>query len=158
MERLESNLCCPSHPPRPVRWAISLPEGRWVWRVCIHMVQTLSQTLVTRVDKMRKCSQVLCCDESCSALHHILPCFPGNIQIRKKCVSVSCLVVSDSATPRSLLGSPAHGILQARILEWVAISFSRGTSWPRGQTRISYIGRQILYHWAIGKPNWHIRK
>jgi len=34
----------------------------------------------------------------------------------------------------SLLGSSVHGILQARILEWVAISFSRGTSQPRDQT------------------------
>ena len=31
----------------------------------------------------------------------------------------------------SLPGSPVHGILQARILEWVAISFSRGSSWPK---------------------------
>ena len=37
-------------------------------------------------------------------------------------------------------GSSAHGIFQARILEWVAISAYR----PMGQTHISYIGRQIL--------------
>ena len=41
-----------------------------------------------------------------------------------------------------------HGISQARILEWVAISFSRGTLWPRDWTCISCIGRRILYHWA----------
>ena len=46
----------------------------------------------------------------------------------------------------SLPGSSVHGILQARILEWVAISFSRGSSWPRDQTCVSCIGRQILYH------------
>ena len=34
-------------------------------------------------------------------------------------------------------GSSVHGILQARILEWVAISFSRGSSWPRDQTWVS---------------------
>ena len=45
-------------------------------------------------------------------------------------------------------GSSVHGIFQARILEWVAISFSRGSSWPRDRTCISYIGRQILSHWA----------
>ena len=46
-------------------------------------------------------------------------------------------------------GASVHGILQARILEWVAISFSRGSSWPRVQTYISYvscIGRWVLYH------------
>ena len=44
------------------------------------------------------------------------------------------------------------GFFQARILEWVAISFSRVSSQPRDRTLISYIGRQILYHWAPGKP------
>ena len=50
-----------------------------------------------------------------------------------------------------LPGSSVHGILQARMLEWVAISFSRGSSQPRNQTRISCIAggllhyRQILY-------------
>ena len=44
-------------------------------------------------------------------------------------------------------GPLVHGILQARILEWVAISFSRGSSPPRDRTQVSYIscsGR--LYH------------
>ena len=52
----------------------------------------------------------------------------------------------------SLLGSSVHGIFQARILEWVAISFSRGPSQPRDGTRvscISCIGRWILYYCAI---------
>ena len=43
-------------------------------------------------------------------------------------------------------GSSVYGILQARILEWVAIPFSRGSSQPRDQTWVSCIGRQILYH------------
>ena len=46
----------------------------------------------------------------------------------------------------NLPGSPVHGILQARILEWVAIPFSRGSSWPMDQTCISCIGRWVLYH------------
>ena len=40
-------------------------------------------------------------------------------------------------------GSSVHGILQARILEWVAISFSRGSSQPRDWTHVSCTGRQI---------------
>ena len=36
-------------------------------------------------------------------------------------------------------GSSVHGILQARILEWVAIPFSRGSSGPRDRTQVSYI-------------------
>ena len=48
-------------------------------------------------------------------------------------------------------GSSVSGISQARILEWVAISFSKGSPWPRDWTQVScgsYIGRRILYHWA----------
>ena len=39
----------------------------------------------------------------------------------------------------SLPGSSVHGILQARILEWVATPFFRGSSQPRDQTQVSYI-------------------
>ena len=48
----------------------------------------------------------------------------------------------------SLPGSSLHGISQARILERIAISFSRRSSPPRDQTYISCTGRPILYHWA----------
>ena len=44
--------------------------------------------------------------------------------------------------------SSVYGILQASILEWVAISFSRGSSWPRDWTGVSCIGRPILHHGA----------
>ena len=49
----------------------------------------------------------------------------------------------------NLSGSSVHGILQARILEWVAMPSSRGSSRPRDQTHISYIScfdRWVLYH------------
>ena len=45
-------------------------------------------------------------------------------------------------------GSTVHGISQTRTLEWVAISFSKGSSLPRGWTYISSIGRWVLNHWA----------
>ena len=48
----------------------------------------------------------------------------------------------------SLPGYSAHELSQTRILESVAISSSRGSSKPRNWTRISCIGRRILYHWA----------
>ena len=67
--------------------------------------------------------------------------------------SCSLTCVQLFATP----GTIAHraplsrGLSRARILEWVAISSSKGSSWPRDRTCISCIscvGRQILYHWA----------
>ena len=58
--------------------------------------------------------------------------------------------MSDSfAIPWSIACKPnVYGISQARILEWVAISFSGGSSHPRDWTCSSFIGRQILCHWA----------
>ena len=49
-------------------------------------------------------------------------------------------------------GSSVHGISQARILEEVAISFSRGSSQARDRTQITCIGRWILYHWTTWSP------
>ena len=58
----------------------------------------------------------------------------------------------------SLPGSSVHGILQARILEWDAISYSRGPSQPRDRTNVpcvSLIGRQILYYLLFTtEPPW----
>ena len=48
----------------------------------------------------------------------------------------------------SLPGSSEHRIVQARILEWVAISFCRGPSWPRDQTWVSWIAGGYLTAWA----------
>ena len=42
----------------------------------------------------------------------------------------------------------AHGILQARMLEWVAIPFSRGSSEPRDQTQVSHIAGGFFTSWA----------
>ena len=50
----------------------------------------------------------------------------------------SCLTLCDPMDC-SLPGSSVHGVLQARILEWVAISSSRESSWPRDQTRLLHI-------------------
>ena len=51
----------------------------------------------------------------------------------------------------SLLGSSIHGIFQARILEWVAMSFSRGSSRPRGWTWVSHMQAESLLSEPPGK-------
>ena len=53
-------------------------------------------------------------------------------------VTQSCLTIYDPVDC-SLPGSSVHGISQASILEWVAISFSRGFSQPRDRTQVSCI-------------------
>ena len=71
---------------------------------------------------------------------HLLCVHDKSIQL---CLTLCCPV--DSSPP----GSSVHGILQARILEWVDMPSSKGSSRPRDLTWVSYvfcIGRQILYH------------
>ena len=57
---------------------------------------------------------------------------------KRKLVSQSCPTLCHPVDC-SLLGSSVHGIFQARILEWIAISLSRGSSQPRDQTPVSCI-------------------
>ena len=72
---------------------------------------------------------------------------PGS-ESQHVCVCSVTSVMSDpmdSSPP----GSFVHGILQARMLEWAAIPFSRGYFQSRDQTRISYdsyLGRRVLYY------------
>ena len=53
-----------------------------------------------------------------------------------------------------LPGSSVHGILQERILKWIAVSFSRGSSQPRDQTTISCLAGGFSYHWAVREVLW----
>ena len=83
-----------------------------------------------------------------------------NISFKNNAIKVSLLVFSvlcdkflqvyPTLTPwTSLPGSSVHGILQARTLEWIAISSSRGSSQSRDQTSISdtsCVARWVLYH------------
>ena len=62
-------------------------------------------------------------------------------------VTQSCLTLCDPMDC-SPPGSSVHGIFLARVLEWIVISYSRGSSWPRNPTHVSwvsFIGKQIVY-------------
>ena len=69
-------------------------------------------------------------------------------------VCVSCSVVSDSLWSHdcSPPGFSVHGILQTRILEWVVISFTRGSSQPRDWTQVSCMQADSLQSGPPGKP------
>ena len=72
------------------------------------------------------------------------------------CVCVSCQLCPTLCDPMdcSPPSSSVHGILQVGILEWVAISFSRWSFWPRDWTQISYIEADALPSELLGKPRW----
>ena len=59
-------------------------------------------------------------------------------------VAKSCLTLCDHPRDRSPPGFSVHAILQARILEWVAISCSRRSSWPRDLTHVSWVSQVPL--------------
>ena len=73
-----------------------------------------------------------------------------------------CLTLCDPINCSSP-GSSVHGILQARILEWDDISFSRGSSWPRDWTLISCVVGRLFSVWATrdarglqrARQDWH---
>ena len=65
--------------------------------------------------------------------------------------SKSCSIMSNSLQPMDHI---VHGILQARILEWVAFPFSWGSSQPRDQTHVSHIAGGFFASWAT---NWHLK-
>jgi len=54
-------------------------------------------------------------------------------------------------------GSSVHGILQTRILEWVVISFSRGSSWPRDLTQVSCNSGSFFIIWATREAHYIIK-
>ena len=62
-------------------------------------------------------------------------------------VAQSCPTLCDPINC-SLPGSSVHGIFQAIVLEWIAISFSSGSSWPRDQTQIFHIAGRFFTIWA----------
>ena len=65
---------------------------------------------------------------------------------------LACSVMLDSSTPWTVAcQAPLSVIFQERIMEWVAISFPGGSSWPSERTRVSCgscFDRPVLYHWA----------
>ena len=71
----------------------------------------------------------------------------------KVLIAQLCLTLCDP-TDCSLPGSSVHAILQARILEWVAIPFSRGSSQPGDWTWISCIAGSFFTVWAIRETKY----
>ena len=89
-------------------------------------------------------NDVMPLDRTLCSVAHACVCTPSLFHIRL-CSLMDCISPVFSV----------HGIHQARILEWVAISFSRGSSQLRDQTCVSCTGRWILYHWATWEAHRH---
>ena len=95
--------------------------------------------------------QVLIRVTSCSSVPRAVLILVLKSQVGE--VTQSCPTLCDPVD-FSLPSSSVHWILQARMLEWVAISFSRGSSQPRDRTRVSLTGGRHFNFWAtreVGK-------
>ena len=85
-----------------------------------------------------------------SPLHGTCSAYRKSKKVKVKLLSYVQLFVTPGLEPTRLL---CPGILQARILEWVAISFSRGSSRPRDQTPVSCIAGRCFTLWATGEAH-----
>ena len=101
----------------------------WSDLACMHALHYVLGNIIENIDKNISC---------------------GLLIIPKECVCLvtqSCLTLCDPLDCNPL-GSSVHGFLQTTILEWVAISFSRESSWLRGWTWISCIAGRLFTSWA----------
>ena len=81
-------------------------------------------------------------DASHFLLFQFVNWFCFSFEIMKVKVAQSCLSLSDP------MDCTVYGILQARMLEWVAVPFSRGSSQPRDWTQVSHIAGRFFTIWA----------
>ena len=110
---------------------------REAWRAAVHGVAK-SWTLQSHWTELNwKCYHILRKSQTSQS-------FP----VSKALTSIMCFIVIPCSFNCSPPGSYIHGILQARILEWVAISFSRESSRPREWTQVSHIAGGRFNLWA----------
>ena len=95
----------------------------------------------------------------CSLQHYLQWLGHGsNLDVHQQMIKKLCSAVSCSLQPRGLQAARPlfSGILQARILKWVAIPFSRGSAWPRDWTPVSCILSRFFTIWATREAQVHI--
>ena len=110
-------------------------------------IETQDQTQSLPHQGVHKCSQACCGGYS------------NPFSIMRTCAQLLSHVQLCDSMDCSQPGSSVHGILQPRILEWVAMPSSRGSSWSRDLTHVSCVscvGKQILYQWATWEAQHHI--
>jgi hypothetical protein len=89
----------------------------------------------------------------CESLEHVTVLATWGLPTFVVCLVVKSYLTLCNLTDYILPGSSVHGISQARILEWVAITFFRESSQPRNQTQVSGIAGEFFTTKPPGKPN-----
>ena len=109
-----------------------IPMDRGAWRVIDHGI-TKSQTWLSTAQHLLRKQRPWALKQQ-------------KVKV-KRWVAQSCLTLWDPVS-YSLPGSSIYGLLQARILQWVAILFSIGASWPRDRTQVSHIVGRFFALWV----------
>ena len=131
-----------------------------LWSVFLRLGQLLSSALCWRINRTGYWSWVVSSfqclffsgSESFHNVHGVLPGRKAMTNLESESeVAQSCPTLCDPVDC-SPPGSSIHRILQARILEWVAISFSRGSSQSRDWTQVSHIASIHFNLWATIEP------
>ena len=99
----------------------------------------------------------LSCKEPCHSKHTLPRTAYTQQQMELVLATQSCLTLCNPMEC-SPPGSSVHGIFQARILEWVAISFSRGSVLPRNQTQVSRLACRFFSVLATREAWWQIKE
>ena len=120
------------------------PMDKGAWWATVHGITTVGHNLATKQQ------------QQWSGNHT-----PGHIsKVKESEVTQSCLTLCDPMDC-SLPGFSIHGIFQARVLEWVAISFSKGSSWPRDWTESPALQADALPSKSpghISKQNYNLKR
>ena len=142
--------CCPGSTevelPMPCSGEWLTESGRGAKASHVALLLWPKDSILTWMDHSWNCAAV---QDSFTLI--LLPCFLTSQNIRcvkgKVLVTQSCPTLCDPMD-YSLTGSSVHRIFRARILEWVAIPFSSGSSRPRDQTWVSCIADRRFTIWA----------
>ena len=147
------------HMHNPVRWVLGLQSHKW--RNCgwgrSKLPKAYSRLIADRAGSELGFPFSFTRSFVCLFVFHTLVCWM--LFVCHFCELwwwwFSHYVVSDSCDPMdySPPGSSVHGISQTRILEWVAISFFRGSSQPRDLTQVSYVAGRFFTTEPTGKPS-----
>ena len=149
-------------------WMALLTQWKWVWANSGRELRTGKPGMLQFMGSQRVGhnlateQQQTCCWDSRKGerLTFILHCVPR--PDHSECSIVcACLVTQSSPTLCNPMdcsppGSSVHGIFRARILEWVAISYFRGSSWPRDQISLLHLLHQPVNSLPLcylGSPN-----
>ena len=141
-------------------WTLAVGDGQESWCAVVHGVAKSRTQLSDWTDLAKGVGRSTLKASDFPTLEFFFFCklfllylsmsiFPVSFHVWKcESESVSCSIVSHSLGPHGLCSLPhssVRGFLQARVLEWVAIPFSKGSSWPRDRIQVFPHYRWILY-------------